>query len=756
MGKPIGEVEVRLRADISKLEADLRKAEGKTKTASAKMSQSFNKMTKSVLKFAAAAVGIAAVSRVMKSLVQNAGDDEAATTRLQAAMKSAGVFSDELSEKLSAQAKAHDLVSAASETELVHAQAYLLNMGVTADMMDTALLATTNLAAGLGWDLSQATLNVGKTFGGFAGELSEVIPALKGMSVEAFQAGGALAIINEKFGGQAIENISTFQGKIGEVGDAWEVFSATVGRSVTSNEDLLESFDNINKVLRDPSQARGWASLLEDLITIGVAVAGGFDKAAEGVVKFGAQYEKTMDDLPSIASDSIRAMNPILFKALDSIFSHFGIDENLAETLAIPENVAEKLIADRAEFERRAGLKAKEIAKEQGPLAALAYMEEFRKTMTEKANEEHAAAMSLIYSSFTSPTAAPKKGGSNLTEQQLKANKDFLDKLLADKHNYDENHTASNQLRVDRELAAMGRLKLSSEEIAQATGLIEQNSADRIKAIKLETEEATKEIRIRSRDTYLNATGQEILAIQERRDREIAAFEEMEEKGGDWSQQKIEAAAIAQAEIADLQASEMEEWNRLFEFMEDGFNGALASMLLDGEFTFKALADSFLREFLKIGIAKTTAGIFSSLGTVFGVFGAPSAGLAGGGVPDTGQQIGPRRLDGSFANGGPTGGGPILVGERGPELFMAGKSGFVANNQTLNKMGGGGGSQVSVTVINNTGQETSTTERDGPNGDREIEVMVGKAISKNISRGGDVDQAIRNSYGINRMGRHGL
>jgi hypothetical protein len=69
---------------------------------------------------------------------------------------------------------------------------------------------------------------------------------------------------------------------------------------------------------------------------------------------------------------------------------------------------------------------------------------------------------------------------------------------------------------------------------------------------------------------------------------------------------------------------------------------------------------------------------------------------------------------------------------------------------------GGGGSQVSVTVINNTGQETSTTERDGPNGDREIEVLVGKAISKNIARGGDVDQAIRNSYGINRMGRHGL
>jgi len=331
MAESIGEVEVRLRADISKLEADLRKAEGKTKTASAKMSKSFNKMTKSVLKFAAAAVGIAAVSRVMKSLIKNAGDDEAATTRLAAAMKSAGVHSDELVEKLSAQAKAYDLLSAASETELIHAQAFLLNMGVTTDKMDSALNASTNLAAAMGWDLTQATLNVGKTMGGFAGELAETIPELKAMSRETLMAGGAIDFIAEKFAGQSIAQLATFHGKIGELGDSWEVFAATVGRTITSNEDLLESFDNINKTLRDPSQARGWASLLEDLITIGVAVAGGFDKAAEGVVKFGAQYEKTMDDLPSIASDSIRAMNPILFKALDSIFSHFGIDENLAE-----------------------------------------------------------------------------------------------------------------------------------------------------------------------------------------------------------------------------------------------------------------------------------------------------------------------------------------------------------------------------------------------------------------------------------------
>jgi len=34
--------------------------------------------------------------------------------------------------------------------------------------------------------------------------------------------------------------------------------------------------------------------------------------------------------------------------------------------------------------------------------------------------------------------------------------------------------------------------------------------------------------------------------------------------------------------------------------------------------------------------------------------------------------------------------------------------------------------------------------------------MIGKAVTKNIARGGDVDQAIRSSYGVSRIGRHGL
>ena len=343
-----------------------------------------------------------------------------------------------------------------------------------------------------------------------------------------------------------------------------------------------------------------------------------------------------------------------------------------------------------------------------------------------------------------------------LTEQELNAQRTFLDKLLADKHEANEDYQALNDMRVSQEMAMLGKLKLGETEHAAAVVLIDENAKERMREKNEELFDAAEDIRVRSRDTFLNATGQEVLAVEERLARELQAYEELEAKGEDWSQQKIEAAAIAAAEIKDINGEEMEAWDDLFDFMEDGFSDALATMLIDGEFTFKQLGEAFLREFIQNGVEKIDW--ISALGAVGDILGFGSN-IAGGGVEYTGQ-IGPRRKDGSFAHGGPVGGGsgPILVGERGPELFLPGKSGFVATNQTLQSMTRRGGKDagVNITVINNSGQQSTTTEKDGPNGQRNIEVMIGSAVSKNIQRGGEVDKAIRNSYGVERIGRHGI
>lgn len=269
--------------------------------------------------------------------------------------------------------------------------------------------------------------------------------------------------------------------------------------------------------------------------------------------------------------------------------------------------------------------------------------------------------------------------------------------------------------------------------------------SDRLKAI-----EQRKRLAAEAHSEWLAASGQRIRAIEEELVLDIAALTTKLQANEDYSAavdklEKTAAINIAKIRAEDVAAvedgldDEKDMYAELFQFMEDGFADSMASMLLDGEFTFKALAESFLREFIQKGIGKLVGDAFDAFATsrTYGV---------------TGGLIGPAQK----ANGGPIS-GATLVGERGPELFIPGTSGFVANNLSLQRMAGGsGGGGVNVTVINNSGEEATTTERDGPGGSRSIEVMIGKAISKNIARGGDVDQAIRNSYGVNRIGRHGI
>jgi hypothetical protein len=256
---------------------------------------------------------------------------------------------------------------------------------------------------------------------------------------------------------------------------------------------------------------------------------------------------------------------------------------------------------------------------------------------------------------------------------------------------------------------------------------------------------------------FLEEMGREEEAIRYQLELQIAAIDELTATEAEKEEMRVELRKTAQAQIDKINAQDVKDqtdnvdelkdaYAGLFDYMERGFSDAMASMLLDGEITFKQLAMSFAREFLQMGIGQLAGSAFAQLGkaaTTF--FYGPQPGDLG--------FMGPVKT----ANGGARlGGRPLLVGERGPELFIPSTSGFVANNNALQKMAGGAVSPVNVTVINNTGQEATTSQKDGPGGSRDIEVMIGAAISKNISRGGDVDRAIRASYGVQRIGRHGL
>jgi len=196
------------------------------------------------------------------------------------------------------------------------------------------------------------------------------------------------------------------------------------------------------------------------------------------------------------------------------------------------------------------------------------------------------------------------------------------------------------------------------------------------------------------------------------------------------------------------------------------FSRTMAEALVTGDFTFKSLGRSFLANFAeKVIQQRITDPLFSvfsgfldnlSFGDLFGGGGGASStalSLSGprfmfatGGVIDHGAVQ-------AFARGGvvnrPTlfrlASGAGLMGEAGPEAILP-----LARTPSgdLGVKAAGGGSAVNVTIVNNTAEPVQTrTFRRGNQG-RDLEVVIGRLVSRDIRSGGETFKAVRETFNL--------
>ena len=101
--------------------------------------------------------------------------------------------------------------------------------------------------------------------------------------------------------------------------------------------------------------------------------------------------------------------------------------------------------------------------------------------------------------------------------------------------------------------------------------------------------------------------------------------------------------------------------------------------------------------------------------------------------------------EGRAQGGSVHGNTPYIVGENGPELHIPGSSGRIIPNSQL------GGGQTNVIVNNYSGAQVQTRERDN-NGVREVELIVGRVVEKQVSEG-RLDRTMSQRYGMKPRGR---
>ena len=136
---------------------------------------------------------------------------------------------------------------------------------------------------------------------------------------------------------------------------------------------------------------------------------------------------------------------------------------------------------------------------------------------------------------------------------------------------------------------------------------------------------------------------------------------------------------------------------------------AIDTFVQTGKINFKDLAGSIIRDLISIQLKMSAMDLFKSVsggmgGLLSGIFGGGTAGAVAGGVsPDMGASISGGALNAGFAmaaNGG-TIDSPTIVGERGPELFVPGRSGAVIPTNDMSAVGSSSGTVYNGPYIEN-------------------------------------------------------
>jgi lambda family phage tail tape measure protein len=217
----------------------------------------------------------------------------------------------------------------------------------------------------------------------------------------------------------------------------------------------------------------------------------------------------------------------------------------------------------------------------------------------------------------------------------------------------------------------------------------------------------------------LDATSKKIKEITDKREeavskeadpRIIAAYDEqilkIQELGNEWAtltgEQTIDILATQKSfsygwERAFAQYAEDSEnyatmAGDMFQAVTGAMSRAIDNFVDNGKFSFKDFAGSIIKDLIKIELKMQAMQLFRmGIGAIMGSFGGGLGGASVSGIGTTaggeGAMAFPVNLGGA-ANGG-TITGATLVGERGPELFVPGRSGAIIPNNNMGSALGG-------------------------------------------------------------------
>lgn len=197
--------------------------------------------------------GLREISDLYVTAVQRAGDLSQSYTRLNTSLERQNSSVAEQSDNIRTVIDDMREYAGVGENTVVNMLAKMINFTGDYDKAVMALKPTLDLAASGMMDLDSAGRNIGRTFGGFAGELQEIIPQLKALTPEMLKSGEGAKLVGTLFGGQATAAMRQFSGSLVTLTNSWEDLLAIMGGP--SAEVLSKRFNDISDILSEWSKS---------------------------------------------------------------------------------------------------------------------------------------------------------------------------------------------------------------------------------------------------------------------------------------------------------------------------------------------------------------------------------------------------------------------------------------------------------------------------------------------------------------------
>jgi phage-related minor tail protein len=179
-------------------------------------------------------------------------EEEAATKRLEVALRNAGVASTDVVTAYGEMASQFQTTTRYADDAITAAQTAFTQIGqVGPEQMQPAIQAAADLAEGLGIGIEDAALLMSRALGS-GGESLGRLKQILGDNIET----GAgfeeiMGAINAQFGGQAVAAMDTTEGKLAALGNQWDDLKGKMGEVIASAlTPLLELFSSLSPELQ--------------------------------------------------------------------------------------------------------------------------------------------------------------------------------------------------------------------------------------------------------------------------------------------------------------------------------------------------------------------------------------------------------------------------------------------------------------------------------------------------------------------------